>query len=120
MAAGRQEGFDLTRSGLAFAGGALGGALGQAAYDKTCFAADTPLIARHEQGWRRADEIRVDDYLASRDEHDPLAPVVWNRVEEVFVAQGEIWELEWQVARFAPRPSIRFTSTNSAGRLPAN
>lgn len=74
----------------------ISAALGQAAFDKTCFAADTPMIARNEQGWKRADEVQIDDYLASRDEHDPEAPVVWNRVEEVFVAQGEIWELEWQ------------------------
>ncbi|MGC3967440.1 MAG: polymorphic toxin-type HINT domain-containing protein [Pirellulales bacterium] len=96
MYAGRQEEFDWLQAGVNFAGGALGGALGQAAYDKTCFAAETPMVAQCDAGWKRADEVRADDYLASRDEHDPNAPVVWNRVEEVFIAQGEIWELRWQ------------------------
>ncbi|MGC3967434.1 MAG: polymorphic toxin-type HINT domain-containing protein [Pirellulales bacterium] len=54
------------------------------------------MVAQCAAGWKRADDVRADDYLASRDEHDPNAPVVWNRVEEVFIAQGEIWELRWQ------------------------
>ena len=97
IASGRQDSYNALQGGIAFAGGAISGLAGNMAgvFDKTCFSGEMPMIARNDQGWKRADEVQANDYLASRDEHDPEAPVVWNRVEEVFVAQGEIWELEW-------------------------
>jgi len=105
---GRQQGWDPFQSALSFAGGALGGALGQSAFDKTCFSGDTPLIVPNGPGWKNAEEIRVDDLLASRDEHEPDGEVRWKRVEEVFVTQAELWELCWNGRKIRTTPEHPF------------
>jgi len=105
---GRQQGWDPFQSALSFAGGALGGALGQSAFDKSCFSGDTPLIVPSGPGWKNAEEIRVDDLLASRDEHEPDGEVRWKRVEEVFVTQAELWELCWNGRTIRTTPEHPF------------
>jgi hypothetical protein len=44
-------------------------------------------------GRKRADAIRTDDWVASRNEFDPDGPVEYRQVEEVFVHTAEIWNL---------------------------
>ncbi|MGC3967431.1 MAG: polymorphic toxin-type HINT domain-containing protein [Pirellulales bacterium] len=91
MYAGRQEEFDWLQAGINFAGGALGGALGQAAYDKTCFRAGTPLVC--EDGYRKVEDLRVGDRLAARDEFDSNGPIEYKAIEEVFERRGLILEV---------------------------
>ncbi|MGC3967436.1 MAG: polymorphic toxin-type HINT domain-containing protein [Pirellulales bacterium] len=91
MYAGRQEEFDWLQAGINFAGGALGGALGQGAYDKTCFRAGTPLVC--EDGYRKVEDLRVGDRLAVRDEFDSNGPIEYKAIEEVFERRGLILEV---------------------------
>jgi hypothetical protein len=48
---------------------------------------------RTPTGSKFIEEFAVGDLVLSRDEHDPLGLVVAQRVEEVFVREGLIWEL---------------------------
>ncbi|MDX1963550.1 MAG: polymorphic toxin-type HINT domain-containing protein [Pirellulales bacterium] len=58
---------------------------------KACFAAGTPLLTN--LGGRFIEQIREDDFVATRNESDPHGPVVYKRVEEVFEGRECIWEL---------------------------
>ena len=57
---------------------------------KVCFSGRTKLLARGKwgKGYKRIDEITVDDEVASRDENDPNGAMVWKKVEELFVRSG--------------------------------
>lgn len=57
---------------------------------KVCFSGRTKLLARGKwgKGFKRIDEITLDDEVASRNEFDPNGPVEWKRVEELFVRSG--------------------------------
>jgi hypothetical protein len=48
---------------------------------------------RTPTGSKFIEEFAIGDLVLSRDEHDPLGLVVAQRVEEVFVREGLIWEL---------------------------
>jgi hypothetical protein len=58
---------------------------------KSCFAAGTPLLTN--EGSRRIEQIRENDFVGTRNESDPNAAVVYKRVEEVFEGWECIWEL---------------------------
>jgi hypothetical protein len=86
--AGRQDEFDWNLASTAFGSGVLAGAVGQTMglFDKTCFAAGTPLLT--PAGSRPIEQFQPGDTILARDEHNPDAPVVARQVEEAFVRQG--------------------------------
>ncbi|MEJ5276035.1 MAG: Hint domain-containing protein [Thermogemmata sp.] len=81
---------------LAAALDATGSVLNFTQLFKACFTGDVRLLARGSwgEGWRRIDEITIDDEVLSRDEHDPSGPLAWKKVEETFERVGLMLELE--------------------------
>jgi hypothetical protein len=68
-----------------------------------CFTGDVKLARRSwGEGWKRSDEITIDDEVLSRDEHDPAGPLAWKRVEETFERVGMVYELEVTGGRVIP------------------
>ncbi len=62
---------------------------------RSCFTGRTKVYARGDwgEGWRRLDRLRVGDEVLSRDENDPEGPLVWKRVEAVFVTWALVTNL---------------------------
>jgi RHS repeat-associated protein len=65
---------------------------GMEVYRGACFAAGTPL--RTPEGSKLIELFHAGDLVLSRDENDPVGPVVAKRVEEVFVRTARVWHLQ--------------------------
>lgn len=61
------------------------------AASRSCFCAEVPLET--PQGSKRISDIEEGEYVLSRDEHDPLGPIVAKQVLHKFVLTGQIWHL---------------------------
>jgi hypothetical protein len=113
LATGRQDGWNFGRSIFAGVQGAVASAASASAAwrSRACFAAGTPL--RTPDGSKPIEDFRVGDWILSRDEFDPVGPVLSQRVEEVFVRTGRVGVLtpscqkaneEPKAPRTAPKP----------------
>jgi hypothetical protein len=72
------------------------GVLGNvSAFLRACFTGETELLARGPwgTGWKRIDEIAIDDEVLSRDEHNVNGQLAWKKVEETFKRLGRICHL---------------------------
>lgn len=58
---------------------------------KACFVAGTPILT--PEGSRCIEELKVGDYVFSRDENDPNGPIVPKRIEETFVRAAFVLNL---------------------------
>jgi hypothetical protein len=77
---------------LGAAMGAAGAGLGLRGVFEACFAAGTPI--RTPGGSNRIEELRVGDLVLSRDEFDADGPLLAKPVEERFVREALVWEIE--------------------------
>ncbi len=63
---------------------------------EACFAKGSKIYAWGTWGigWREIELITTDDWVLSRNEHDPNGLVEWKRVEETFERLGRVWNLD--------------------------
>ena len=90
IALGLQDNFSVTQM---LSSGLLNGF--SQSLNRACFSGDTLLRARGSwgKGWRRIDQITLDDEVLSRAEGDPTGPVQWKKVEELFNRTGRLGRL---------------------------
>jgi hypothetical protein len=77
-----------------------------------CFTAETPILTR--RGWVRMNELAESDEVASANEHNPLAPVEFRPVLELFsFPLSRIWHLHVRAGNVSDGSSSQVIRTTA-------